>query len=362
MKNYLNSLFVILIFAVLFTGCGDKFELPNTGGEGNVSGDTLYIPTGLPWSGFNNPQAMLMGREPFLYVCDTDNNRIVMLDIAGQFHGSLSIKHPVAISQDYRLNLLVCAEFDTNGISYSAVYKIDLFAANHQIENAIVTRVLPLRDADYNLQRKYTAITAFYDNSFYVARTGPNNTSVSNPDNSIFKLAPVKLNAGGDIIVPSDGDSLTIERVPFIDPVSHGLISANGINCMTAFNKRNTDFIATLSGDNSFKAQWFHFYSSGIEEKYISQFTPGTDAVSFVKPNRFSSPVGNCLDPSGNIYIADAEKDSIFKFNSSGNEMHSFGGQQYFSSPSAVAYFDKILYVLDASKNQILRFKLSTDQ
>lgn len=359
MKNF----FLIFFSAIIIAGCSDKFDInqfSEYSNNVNLGGDTLYIQTGLPWGGFNNPQAILMGKEPFIYVCDTDNDRVVMLDLAGIVHGSLSIKKPVAISQDYMLNLIVCADFDTANVTYSAIYKIDLFSAGHHIENAPITRILPIRDADYNIQRRFTAVTVFYDNSFFVARTGPNNSSISNPDNSIFKIAPKKLAAGGDILVPADGDTLTIERVPFIDPLSQGLISANGINCMTSFSKNNVDFIATLSGESSFKAQWFHFFSSGIEERYISQFDP-RDGVEFVKPNRFLNPVGSCIDPAGNIYIADAGKDSVFKFNSSGDELQSFGGSTLFSKPSAVAYFNKILFVLDAVKNQILRFKLSTD-
>ncbi|MDT3696858.1 MAG: hypothetical protein ROY99_10750 [Ignavibacterium sp.] len=360
MKKYLLSLFGILVFI----SCSDKFDITQFDqytGNINIGGDTLYIQNGEPWGGFNNPRAILMGKEPFIYVCDTDNNRIVMLDVAGQWHGSLSIKKPVAIAQDYHLNLYVCADFDTANVTYSALYKINLFAAGHQIENAPVVRILPLRDSDFNLQRKYTAVTVFYDNSLYVARTGPNNSSISNPDNSIFKIAPKKLNAGGDLLVPKDKDTLTIGRVPFIDPLNRGLISANGINSMTSFNKRNIDFIATLAGESSFKAQWFYFYSSGIEERYYSKFDPVIDGVAFVKPNRFQAPTGSCIDPSGNIFIADAGKDSVLKFNSSGVEMHSFGGSEFFIEPAGVAFFDKVLFVLDAGKNQILRFKLSTD-
>ena len=142
MKQIKNFLLIILSF-IISSGCADKFDITqfnkysddvNISGDTlyiyfddvNISGDTLYIQTGQPWGGFNNPQAILIGIEPFIYVCDTDNNRIVMINIAGEIQGSLSIKRPVAISQDYKLNLIVCAEFDTSNVTYSAVYKIDL--------------------------------------------------------------------------------------------------------------------------------------------------------------------------------------------------------------------------------------------
>jgi DNA-binding beta-propeller fold protein YncE len=297
-----------------------------------------------------------------IYVCDTDNNRIVVLNIAGAVLGIRDgIKKPIAIAQDYRLNLIVCAEFDTlvGGVTSArgAVYKIDMFAALNHIETAPIARILPRPiDLQYHLDSKYTAVTSFYDNSYFIARNGPNNTSVFDPDNSILRFAPKKLfNAGA-------GDSL-IGRVPLVDPLSTGLISANGINCMTSFSKRNFDFIATLGGESSFKAQWFHFFQSAIEEKYVSQFDPTRDPVSFVLPNRFVKPTGNCLDNSGNIFIADSDpqRDSVYKFSAYGDELQSFGGPSVFTRPVAVAVFDKTLYVLDAGQNKVLRFKLSSD-
>lgn len=122
---------------------------------------------------------------------------------------------------------------------------------------------------------------------------------------------------------------------------------------MTSFNKRNIDFIATLAGESSFKAQWFYFYSSGIEERYYSKFDPVIDGVAFVKPNRFQAPTGSCIDPSGNIFIADAGKDSVLKFNSNGVEMHSFGGTNFLLN-QPVLLFDKVLFALDAGKIRYL--------
>ncbi|MDP3149109.1 MAG: hypothetical protein Q8N83_08265 [Ignavibacteria bacterium] len=355
MKKYFIYLILVIPF---FFGCGDKLDLSQFSSNSqnvNTGGDTVYVQLSPSWEGFNNPHALIIGMEPFIYVCDTDNNRIVMLNTAGVVLGTKVIPHPIAIAQDYRLNLIVCSEFDTLGTTFSAVYKIDLFAVQHNIENAPITRILP-RAADFNYPlRKYTAVAAFYDNSYFVARNGPNNTSVYDPDNSILKFQPKKyFNAG-------EGDSL-IGRVPNLDPLSSGLISANGINCMTPFKKKNVDFIATFSGETSFKSQWFHFFVSAVEEKYVSQFSP-YDGTPFAQPNKFGQPTGCCLDQYGNIFVADGSpaRDSIYKFNQYGEEMHSFGGPNVFTRPAAVAFLDKTLYVLDAGSNKVLRFILSTD-
>ncbi|NWG28827.1 MAG: hypothetical protein HXY48_09875 [Ignavibacteriaceae bacterium] len=351
---------IILFSIIVISGCQDKFDINqfnDVSTDGNLSGDTVYVQISPVWSGFNKPQDILVGKEPFLYVADTENDRIVMLNLDGKILGTKSIKRPVAIAQDYKLNLIVCAQFDTivnsETKTFSAVYKIDLVSAGHQIQNAPVKRLLP-RAVDFNSPlREYTAVGAFFDNSFYVGRKGPNNSSIFDPDNSILIFHPKKWYSG------QEGDTL-IGRVPNIDPLSSGLVSANQISSLTTFNKRNIDMIITLTGNNSFKAQWLTYFVSPIDERYISEFSP-YDGTEFARPNRFDRPEGSALDEAGNIYIADAGKDSIFKFNPFGDELQSFGGSKIFNQPYAVAVFDKTLYVADTGNDRILRFILSTD-
>ncbi|MDZ7262833.1 MAG: 6-bladed beta-propeller, partial [candidate division KSB1 bacterium] len=70
-------------------------------------------------------------------------------------------------------------------------------------------------------------------------------------------------------------------------------------------------------------------------------------------------------DNQGNIYVIDAGSDSLFKFTSTGKELHSFGGtgsgEKQFKNPHGVAHFNKTLYVADTGNDRIVRFKLSTD-
>lgn len=359
-KIIFNPKLLILILFIFLFGCADKFDITQFESEknpGNIGSDTVYIQLNPVWEGFNQPQAIHLGKEPFLYVADTENNRIVMMNLDGQILGTKDIKRPVAIAQDYKLNLIVCAEFDTvvNNVTetFSAVYKLDLFSVGHQIENAPVTRLLP-RATDFNKPlRKYTAVCTFFDNSFYVARTGPNNTSVFDPDNSLLQFHP-KSRYGGTV-----GDTL-IGRVPNIDPVSSGLVSANQVSSLTSFNRRSIDLVITLVGIGSFKTQWWTYFVSPLEEKYVSKFSPN-DGVEFAVPNKFIRPTGTAIDNAGNIFIADAGKDSVFKFSQFGQELQSFGGSSIFKQPSAVAFFDQTLYVVDKGNNRILRFILSTD-
>jgi hypothetical protein len=352
-------LFIILIIPLMW-GCGDKFDigqLTSSQGNANITGDTVYVQLNPPWTGFNKPQGMIIGREPFIYVADTYNDRIVMMNLNGNILGTRQIRRPVALAEDYKLNLIVCAELDTvvNGQTqtFGAVYKLNLFAAEHQIGNAPITKLLP-RPMDLKYpDRRYTAATVFYNNTFYIARTGPANTSFVDPDNSILNFSPKELINGGE------GDTL-IGRVPNIDPISSGLVSANQISSLTSFNRKNIDFIETLTGSNSLKAQWLTYIVTPVSSNYVARLTP-SDGGALMSPNKFIQPEGSCIDDAGYIYIADAKKDSVFKFTPLGDELQSFGGSEIFNQPYSVAFFDRILYVVDSGNNRILRFILSTD-
>jgi DNA-binding beta-propeller fold protein YncE len=307
------------------------------------------------WDGFNNPSAIIIGNEPFVYVADTDNDRIVMMNLAGQILGVREgIKKPVAIAQDYQLNLIVSADYDTLSKVFSAVYKIDMVAGAHNIATAPINRLLPRpgNSSDLKEQIKYTSIAVFYDNSFYVGRTGPNNNSFIDPDNSIL-IFQKKTRTDGTKV-----DTL-IGRLPSLEPLGSGLLTANQISSLTSFRRKNTDFIMTLTGATSFKTQWLFFNFASESPSYENKLSPSFAEV--MKVGKFSRPEGCAIDNAGNIYVADAGKDSLYKFNSFGDELQSFGGSAVFKEPSDVAHFDQTLYVLDKGNNRIVRFILSTD-
>jgi hypothetical protein len=359
MKIRKNLYLIILLAVIAFLwSCTDKFDLNDidTGdGNVNVSGDTVYIQINPEWGGFNRPKDVMVGREPFVYVADTDNDRIVMINLDGQILGTRSIKKPIALAQDYRLNLIVCAQFDTvvsgQSRTFSAVYKLDLVSVSHQISIAPITRLLP-RANDLNRPLvEYTGACVFYNNMFYIARKGPNNSSFVDPDNSILIFVPNEIS----------GNDTLVGRVPNIDPLGQGPVSAYDISSLTSFNNQSIDIVLTLTGGTSFKANWLHYQVTPIDQKYVSNFSP--NSVELVVPNKFDKPEGSALDNSGNIYIADAGKDSIFKFNSFGDELQSFGGSgtTTFNEPNGVAFFNKTLYVADTGNNRILRFILSTE-
>ena len=361
-KKYLLKFFSVVFITIIFSSaCTDKFDINqvisdlDSNNIGNI-GDTLYIPQTPVWTGFNKPKDMIVGREPFIYVADTDNDRIVMLNIAGQFLGEKSIKKPIALTQNYKLELIVVAEFDTvinnNNLTFSAVYKIDMVEANHIFANTKLQRILPQDPkvdpfAFNRTDRFYTGVCSFYDNSIFVSRKGPSNNNPVDRDNTIIQVEF------------DNANSTVVSKIPGLEPLATGLLSANEISSLTSFNSRSNDIIVTLIGKNSFKVQWLEFVSNSDFEGYQSKL--GAFSSSIMTVNKFGKPEDVALDEANNIYVADAEKDSVFKFNNFGDELESFGGSNMFSAPHAVAFHDRTLYVLDTNNDRILRFILSTE-
>jgi hypothetical protein len=348
----------LIVFAgviALISSCTEKLDINeiNTGsGNVNIAGDTVFVQINPVWTGFNKPQDIMIGREPFIYVADTDNNRIVMMNLDGQILSTRSIKKPVALAQDYRLNLIVCAEFDTLAQSFGAVYKLDLVSANHNLGSAPQKRILPAITDFAQPERRYTGCAAFFENTYFVGRTGPNNSNLIDPDNSILIFVQIKNNNG---IIK---DSL-VGRVPLFDPTGSGIMSANQISSISSYNARTYDMIISLTGENSFKVQPLEYVISPDFTGYQIEFSPLSNDI--MTPGNFQRPEGATVDNAGNIYVADAETDSVYKFNSFGDLLISFGGSDQFSDPFSVAFFDKTLYVADTGNNRIVRFILSTD-
>ncbi len=349
------QIFILFTVSIFIYSCIEKFDLTEidlNDDNVNIGGDTVFVMLNPVWDGFNKPQDIMIGREPFIYVADTENDRIVLLNLDGQILSQRSIKKPVALAQDYRLNLIVCAQFDTLNTSFSAVYKFDLVSSNHQLETAPLKRILPKLNDLNQPQREYTGAAAFFNNAYFVSRTGPNNSNLIDPDNAILMFGQNRLPDGTTI------DTL-VGRVALLDPTGTGIMSASQISSLTSFNTRSFDMVVTLVGENSFKTQWLEFIASNEFTGYSIALPPLESDLML--PNFFDSPEGATVDNSGNIYVADAGKDSVYKFNPRGDLLTGFGGPDQFNKPHAVAFFNKTLYVADTENNRILRFILSTD-
>jgi hypothetical protein len=357
-----NRAIIFLIISYLLIGCGEQLDLSQfpINKPPPVIGDTSYIPQTPVITGFNEPVDIYMGNEPLIYVADRLNNRIVQLDRAGGFVSySNFILRPKKISQDRNYDLLVIASvIDT--IPPNILDTVDAVFRFKLIQNGgILSGIQPAIVFKSNQPTpipgdhgNFTGIATYQDNYYLVSRSGPNNFSLIDPDNAIFRIDKY------------DNTYPVPERLSGFEVLGQGLLSLQKISSITTFTYNNRDMIYTQnSAEAVFKVQWAVYdYEEGI---YLPKFTPET-GVDLLRNGLFISPEDITVDYTGNVYVVDSYKDSLYKFSSLGKlKSESFGGRgsslTQFIRPSGVAFFDKTLYICDTGNNRILRFILSTD-
>ncbi|MHB1049914.1 MAG: hypothetical protein ACYC09_07540 [Bacteroidota bacterium] len=355
------------------------------------------------WYGFNHPEDVMVGYDELIYVADTDNDRVVQMDVNGTVLGSISIPHPVAIAQDRRLDLLVVGRKDTvvgaNALSLACLYRIKLYPVNNRITDAVAIPAVihpgyilgrTLRASDSSIY--FTGVATMADNSYYITRTGPFNSDITQPggpDNNILSFG--------------SNDQLQSPLTAYLTATGTGKASANNITSITTYavppQRANVDarrhFITTLRGENSFRVQGMRFSSGREDVAYTAdpelefsdttighRFLYDADPTDGILQSIFKSPedVTYAAD-RGYIFVVDSGTDSVYQFTSTGiegilppsfssdrkNIIVSFGGTgsglRQFNDPMGVAYYqpDRVLLIADAGNNRIVRYKLSTD-
>jgi hypothetical protein len=362
MRLLITKIKILVLLLIFLSGCGDELDLSLFPINQNqqIIGDTVYIPQYPIFTGFNEPTDMFIGNEPLIYVADKNNNRIVQMDLSGGIVSySDFVLKPRKVTQDRNYDLLVIASvIDT--IPPNILDTVDVvYRYKLQSNGGIVAGVQPTIAFKSNQPTpipgnhgNFTGIASFPNNYYLVSRSGRNNSSVIDPDNAFFKIDRYD----NTLPVPN--------RLSGFEVLGQGLLSLQKISSIAMFQNNNNDFIYTQShGDAVFKIQWVIFNDE--DEIYEPKFTP-SNSVDLLRNGLVTQPEGVTIDNSGNIYVIDAGKDSLYKFSSLGKlKSESFGGEgispSQFYNPMGVAFFYKTLYICDTGNNRILRFILSTD-
>jgi hypothetical protein len=342
---------------LVLAGCDSPMDLSTLPQQPQSLLDTAYVAIMPPFGGFSEPEGLLLGKDQLLYVADTRANRLVMLNRAGGVLNQRTMLHPVAIGQDSRLDLLVGGEMvAANGDTVGAIFRIHLVSTSpdsaHRLDRSRIDTVW--RELAHP-RRRFTGITVLSDNSYLAARDGSDNSSLIDPDARVLVF---------------DRDDKFITPMPaFVTGTGTGIANINHPTSVTAF-PNSMDFVLVQASDGiAYGALWMVYSSTSDFQGWLPRFDPARAedrSVDFIKPARFSRARAVAIDPSRrDVFIADAGLDSIFKFNSRGViRGESFGrvrSDGMMHRPSGLAFFEKILYVLDQDQGIILRYRLSTD-
>jgi hypothetical protein len=356
----------ILLLAMLLASCGnEKIGLPTVPDTGlNNVGKELYVQLIPVWDAgmgisLNQPTDIMLGWDNLIYVCDTGNNRIMMLDILGNVQGeSQTIINPIAITQDNLLNLFVVT-------GENKIYKIDLVSVAHNIDAAPVEVV---HEYSQNTSIVYRGITSYFfdeKHKIYVAAVDADDPEYG--DIIDFEYFPENATA-----------NQLIRRGPM--PLFHegqGLYVVKQPTCVKSQRYGRLDFLFGQVGENNFRVQGVTTLGSGTEAS-LGANTAYIDSDLY-QVQRFINPADIDVDQDGFVFIVDRDSDAerpfnVYRFSTTGKLLQAFGGEELYGqgdnrmpliNPGGVAVTfggeDPTVYVCDTGNNRILLFRLNTE-
>ncbi|MBQ8449102.1 MAG: DUF1282 family protein [Clostridia bacterium] len=280
---------------------------------------------------FSTPDGLFVNEEN-IYVCDSENQRIVVFDLVGNFvrmieapqadvMGEDTIFHPVAVSVDASGKLYVVSDQTYSGVfALEADGSFICFIGAQKADVPLATRIRRIFFPDV-VAEEY--ITSAYNN--------------------------ITIDADGFVWVTTDD----IDQETLATAISSGdatyapvkRLNNQGVDIM----RRNGFFIP--AGEVSFKND-----ASSSAGTSSSSGSSSTSAA-----NGPSKLIDVALGPNGMWSVIDSSRCRIYTYDSDGNMLFAFGdkGQQLgnLSQPTALAYSESALLVLDSTLKSITVYK-----
>jgi hypothetical protein len=377
-RHWILLLAIVLVVTIIFA-CGTKMKMPTEVPPSGNLGDTLFLMLNPPWDAahgynFSHPTCIFFGRDTYLYIADTGNNRVLQLDAAGTIHGEFAVNHPISVNQDELMRLLVVT-------GERKVYKINVgpggdgiprvaFDLDYMPHNSDTTRVKHHAMIDSTDDRFMSiADLPAYDKTYFVAVSSAerNNGRVlwfqgfsDNREYSDTLFDRKYSNAVGDT---------------FINPI---IITGNGVtttthpNSIYTYQLSGATHLIVCQDSGSYPVHDFTFQRQVWDQHWVFNYTHNPSGTDLLARDFFSQPKGATVDLQGNIYIVESDSTAFcsgYEFSKAGKKIYTLCGSDStnadFHSPQGITYDiygdRRTVFVADTGNNRILRFKLSTD-
>lgn len=402
----------VLPLLFLLWGCGDKTEKYDIWG----SDPTLeipplsYVPVYPIWRQYQDPTDVYAGFDDHIYVVDAGTEEVIAYNFSFDEEQAirLSIPGARAVAQDLRLNLLVIGRAETtiNNVTYDlpAIYRlkpnslesytlndfsvVDTLIHPFYYNRSVSTALLP--DAE---KVQFNDIDVIGNNNFYVTRSGPvDNERLSigmGPDDAVLYF-----NKEGEfqqeIVV---FDPLLRKNVEGFFRTPYGITTRTFPTRTAQSNSESRDFIVTFAEEGvPRKANYIGYFEDPNNSYYYFQDLqePEDPRIRGIYDlGLFEKPLGIAFTQE-NIFVVDAAKDSVYQFNTITSNPNgrgrggeegirptradgslgpftsvSFGGTgsgpTNFVEPTAVAFLQDFLFVVDRNNQRVIKYKLTTD-
>jgi hypothetical protein len=410
----INTITIIALF-ILYK-CGHIEKLPTVSEV--EQGDTSYVQMYPDWEkeeyNFNTPKDIFVGNDGYLFIADSGNSRVVVLDQAGstvvedeygnKFQGLADINipgkgnvQPIRLGQDSKMNLLFIdggnqiyawnQYYNNVGIRYVSTEvtlqhtgsgtilnssRID--SLNYYLTNGY-TLVSSKRDSSEDLINSILAPHTFFDgndpkNWEFVDDYGDTRNTI------ILDLVAFGKDYGNGIYI-LDKRYNRIVKLKYIPKYLLVMSDFSVVICYEAvFSEVATGqgtgagfvmepkSISIDASGNIYYTQTGGVYSChGISAgSYRTLFNPGEDDILDI--GRFKSAWDVSVDSRGIIYVVDAGSDDIQTFDNRGKFLRNIGttivdgvSSNVLNHPEAISISDNTVYVADTGNSRIVRFQ-----
>jgi hypothetical protein len=357
-KNRKDSFFsrywiLPLILAAVLGGmfaCGEKMKLPTETPPGGNLGDTLYLMLNPPWDSdhgydFSRPTCIYFGKDTYLYVADSGNNRILQLDAAGTVHDEFPINHPISVSQDELMRLLVVT-------GERKVYKIDLGPGGDRVAHvAFDLDNIPYSDTT---RLKHHQMIDSTNDRFVSITDIP-----ANDKTYLVSVSAENINNGRVLWFQGfrgneeyrdtlfDRKFSNADADTFINPViitGNGVTTTNYPNSIYAYELSGSTHLIVCQDSGSYPVHDFYFMRQVWDRHWIFNYSHTPGETDLLRPHAFDLPKGATVDPQGNIYVVDAGPNR-------------FAGAMKFSKQgSFLKSIDQLYSAIDIDDNEGLAF------
>jgi len=360
--------FVLMVSAgALAFSCIGKTEYPtdlpvSDGSE--KPNDTTYIVVQPLWTeaggkAFNHPHGVTFGYDRSVYICDTDNDRVVRLGVTGEFIEEYAVPHPVQITQDRQLNLLC-----VNG--KDVVYRRSHFGGGE------FDTVLFRDSLGVFVENQHLATDSLFFDSLYVdtawvesvwvqIQVVVTDTILVRVPTGFLGIAASPLPDRNYLVADTTRDIISILNVD-----DHGLAG----DIFRDFSRTPADnpvgLMTYLTGESSYNIVITQAARYGGVR--IVRSPTFADVVLDTSDIYDLLPAGHkqiARDDLGNFLVVSTPAHAVYRFTKHGAFDLKFGGAGFepgkLNGPCGIAWGEGVLYVADTGNNRIVRHQLSTD-
>lgn len=321
----------ILGLVVLLIACGEKLPLPVAvnDDDGGRLVDTTYVPVQPFWTSANgipysNPRGVTVGYDRTIYVCDTDNDRIVRLSPEGHFIESYVLDHPYSVAQDRAFNLVA--------VNNTGKIWLRHYTSGGDFEVHIA------RDSNYQCGDDPNGPCGWYFPQF-------TNVAASRDPRSLFYAVVNGRALWFDIDAPWH---------PIFADSGYGIGRLEQATGVAVAEFRNERFLLIAQAYPIWGVQYLSIpsHSPVIVDTLADIYSRTDPDLKYLAAN-----------DRGDVFVLHKFAAKVMVFSRRGKLLHTFGqtGISEFRllTPSAIAVFDETLLIADTGHNRIARYQLT---